>query len=187
MRAIYIFLGPPGAGKGTQAKKFSADQGIAHISTGDMLRASMQAGTEQGNQIKAIVDSGNLVSDDVVIDLIRDRISKADCENGFLLDGFPRTVPQAQALKQLLLESDEKLASAILFEVDEIELLARLSGRRDAEQRADDAEETQRKRIDVYHAQTAPLIAYYSEIGKLKRIDSNGTVEEVYEKLREVI
>ncbi len=186
MRKIYIFIGPPGAGKGTQAKSFCTDLGISHISTGDMLRASMQAGTELGNQVKTIVDSGSLVSDDLMIEMIRDRIAGADCVNGFVLDGFPRTVPQAEALDVLLAESGEKLKAVVLFEINQEVLLNRLTGRRNAEARADDNEEIQKKRLDVYNRQTAPLINFYEARNVLRIIDSNGTVEEVYRRLLEI-
>lgn len=186
MRKIYIFIGPPGAGKGTQAKSFSTDLGISHISTGDMLRASMQAGTELGNQVKAIVDSGSLVSDDLMIAMIRDRIAQADCVNGFVLDGFPRTVPQAEALEVLLAESGESIKAVVLFEIDQEELLSRLRSRRNAEARADDTEDTQKKRLEVYNKQTAPLIDFYAGKNALRKVDSNGTVEQVYSRLLEV-
>lgn len=183
MRKIFIFIGPPGAGKGTQAKTFAADLNISHISTGEMLRAAMQAGTELGNKVKAIVDSGSLVSDDLMISIIRDRIAESDCKNGFLLDGFPRTVPQAQAFEELLSESNESIKAVVLFEIDQSVLLARLTSRRNEENRADDSEETQLKRLEVYNKQTAPLIDFYATTNALKRIDSNGTVEEVYSRL----
>jgi len=186
MRKIFIFIGPPGAGKGTQAIAFSQKLGICHISTGDMLRSSMQAGTELGKQVKAKVDSGSLVSDDLMIMLIKDRIARSDCTSGFVLDGFPRTVPQAEAFKSLLSESDECIKAVVLFEIDQEVLLARLSGRRNAENRADDTEETQRKRLEVYNIQTAPLIDYYSQTDFLRRVDSNGSVEEVFNKLLEI-
>lgn len=183
MRSIYIFLGPPGAGKGTQAKIFSSKLGIAHISTGDMLRAAMQAGTELGNRVKSIVDSGSLVSDELMIAMIEGRIAEADCRKGFVLDGFPRTVPQAEALEVLLGTTNERVSSAVLFDIDQEVLLQRLCNRRSEENRADDNEETQRKRLDVYNKQTAPLIEYYTEKNNLKVVDSNGTMDQVSERL----
>ncbi len=186
MRRIFIFLGPPGAGKGTQAEMFGAERGLPHISTGAMLRASMDAGTALGNKVKAIVDSGSLVSDTLMIDLIRDRILQSDCSHGFLLDGFPRTTPQAEALDVLLKETSEKIEAAVLFNISEEVLMSRLSARRTTENRADDTTETQLKRIKVYEEQTAPLINYYKEKSLLVSIDSDGTVDEVKSRLLNV-
>lgn len=183
MRRIFIFLGPPGAGKGTQAEMFGAERGLPHISTGAMLRASMDAGTALGNKVKAIVDSGSLVSDALMIDLIRDRILQSDCSNGFLLDGFPRTTPQAEALDILLNETSEKVEAAVLFNITEEVLMSRLSARRTTENRADDTTETQLKRIKVYEEQTSPLINFYKEKSLLVSIDSDGTVDEVKSRL----
>ena len=186
MRRIFIFLGPPGAGKGTQAEMFGAERGLPHISTGAMLRASMDAGTELGNKVKAIVDSGSLVSDALMIDLIRDRVLQSDCLEGFLLDGFPRTIPQAEALDAFLSESSERIEAAVLFNISEEALMSRLTARRGTENRADDTTETQLKRIKVYEEQTAPLISFYREKSLLVSIDSNGTVDEVKSRLLDV-
>ena len=150
----YILLGPPGAGKGTQAKIFSSKVGLPHISTGDMLRESMKAGTEIGNCVKAIVDSGQLVSDELMVKIIEDRLSKIDCQKGFILDGFPRTIPQAENLDSLLKTKGETLTAAVLFDIKMTTLLSRLEARRQTESRVDDSTETQRERLKVYEAST---------------------------------
>ena len=181
-----ILLGAPGAGKGTQAKFITETFGIPQISTGDMLRAAVKAGTELGLQVKAVMDSGGLVSDDLIIALVKDRIAQADCEKGFLFDGFPRTIPQAEALVDAGVTIDHVLE---IF-VDDEEIVSRLSGRRvhpdsgrvyhlkynppkvegkddetgeDLVQREDDSEATVRKRLAVYHDQTEPLVSFYKE------------------------
>ncbi len=180
-----ILLGAPGAGKGTQAKFITEKYGIPQISTGDMLRAAVKAGSPLGLKVKEVMASGGLVSDETIIELIQERIKEADCKNGFLFDGFPRTIPQAEALKKQNIEID----AVVEINVDDEEIVSRLSGRRVHEgsgrvyhlkynppavdgkdddtgeplvQREDDKEETVRKRLQVYHSQTAPLIEYYS-------------------------
>lgn len=175
-----VFLGPPGAGKGTQAKLLSAKFGIAHISTGEMLREAVQMGTELGKQVQEIMNSGALVSDDIIIRLISDRIQVADCKKGFILDGFPRNLSQGEALGTLLKNSGKALEGVLYFVISQDELLRRLENRREAEGRVDDDSETQMKRISVYEEQTAPLVDYYSKLGLLKRIDSLGSVEQIH-------
>ncbi len=182
-----ILLGAPGAGKGTQAKFITERYRIPQISTGDMLRAAVKAGTDLGKQVKEIMDSGGLVSDDLIINLVKDRIQESDCENGFLFDGFPRTIPQAEALYS----ADISIDCVLEIQVDDEEIVSRLSGRRvhpgsgriyhiihnppaipgkdDATgeeliQRDDDKEETIRKRLNVYHEQTEPLVEYYKNL-----------------------
>ena len=184
-----ILLGPPGAGKGTQAAFITAKYGIPQISTGDMLRAAVKAGSELGLEAKKFMDAGGLVPDDVIIGLVQERIKQADCANGFLFDGFPRTIPQAEAMKNAAVDLDY----VIEIDVEDAEIVKRLSGRRvhpssgrtyhvifnppknegtdDATgeplvQRDDDKEETIRKRLDVYHKQTSQLVGYYSEWAK---------------------
>jgi adenylate kinase len=182
-----ILLGPPGAGKGTQASFITETFGIPQISTGDMLRAAVKTGSELGVAAKKIMDAGKLVSDDIIIGLVQERILEADCKNGFLLDGFPRTIPQAQALKDAHIEIDFVLE----IRVSDDEVVQRLSGR----QREDDQEETIRKRLVVYWEQTAPLIDYYQEEGKhsknrkpvFKVIDGGLSVDEVKDQILEVL
>ncbi|MEZ5894435.1 MAG: adenylate kinase [Parvularculaceae bacterium] len=182
---IVIFLGPPGAGKGTQAKHIVTRYGIPQLSTGDMLRAAVAAKTPIGLKAKAIMDAGNLVSDDVVGAIIEDRIAEEDCANGFLLDGFPRTVGQAEMLDRLLDNQDLAVDAVIELQVDEAALIDRLRNRiketlaRGEKPRADDNEETFAKRLGVYRDQTAPLIPYYRAQGKLRSIDGMGTVKAV--------
>ena len=202
-----ILLGPPGAGKGTQAQAICEAYSIPQISTGDMLRAAVKAGTELGNRVKDVMDSGGLVTDDIIIDLIKDRITQPDCKNGFLFDGFPRTTPQADALTNENIELDHVLEIA----VDDEQIISRMSGRRVHQgsgrvyhilfnkpqkegvddvtgeplvQREDDHEDTVRKRLGIYHDQTAPLINYYqkqSDAGSVKytSVDGAGEVADI--------
>ncbi|PRB75716.1 adenylate kinase [Pseudomonas sp. MYb185] len=203
-----ILLGAPGAGKGTQAQFICQRFGIPQISTGDMLRAAVKAGTELGKQVKEVMDSGGLVSDELIIGLIRERIAQDDCAKGFLLDGFPRTIPQAEALVEAQVSIDHVLEIA----VDDEEIVGRISGRRvhpgsgrvyhlqynppkeDGKddvtgealiQREDDKEETVRKRLQVYHTQTKPLVDFYQTLSaahgvpKCSRVEGVGSVEEI--------
>lgn len=182
---IVIFLGPPGAGKGTQAKHISATRGIPQLSTGDMLRGAVAAQTPIGLKAKAVMDAGNLVSDDIVAGIVAERIEAEDCKPGFLLDGFPRTLPQAEMLDEILERAGRKLDVVLELQVDEEALVDRLNSRiaetqaQGGEVRADDNEETFRKRLEVYREQTAPLIPYYAEKGLLKPVDGMATIEEV--------
>jgi adenylate kinase len=202
-----ILLGAPGAGKGTQAQYITEKYGIPQISTGDMLRAAVKAETELGLQAKEVMDSGGLVSDDIIIGLVKERITEADCENGFLFDGFPRTIPQAQAMVEEGVEIDHVVEIAVADE----EIVARLSGRRvhpgsgrvyhvrynppkqegvDDEtgealvQRDDDQEDTVRKRLEVYHSQTSPLIDFYQNMTgdpapAYHRVEGVGSVDDI--------
>lgn len=183
MKGIYVFLGPPGAGKGTQAKLFCSALKLAHISTGEMLREAMKAGTELGEKVKNIVDSGMLVSDDIMLELIKDRIQDADCSEGFVLDGFPRTLNQAKSLDELFRDRGLTLNASILFEISADTLFSRLEERRTSEARADDTAETQLERLRVYEESTAPLIAYYESTSRLKRVDANRSIEEVQQSV----
>ncbi len=182
---IVIFLGPPGAGKGTQAAHIVERYGVPQLSTGDMLRAAVAAETPVGLQAKAVMDAGNLVSDEIVGAIVADRIEEADCASGFLLDGFPRTVVQAEMLDGILAKKGRSVDSVIELKVDEAALVDRLRNRiketlaRGEEPRADDNEETFAKRLGVYRDQTAPLIPYYDGQGKLRAVDGMGTVEAV--------
>lgn len=207
-----ILLGPPGAGKGTQAERLKADFALAHISTGDMLRAQVAQGTELGEQAQRFMKAGELVPDEVIVDMITERIVLPDAHDGFLLDGFPRTVPQADALAAALEGLDRRLSAALLIEVPDDELVRRLAGRRvcvkspahiyhvdfdppkhegicDQDgsrliQREDDREDTIRRRLEVYHAQTAPLIDYYDGTGLLRRFDGMRSPNEVHDRIR---
>jgi len=211
-----ILLGGPGAGKGTQADFICAEYSIPKISTGDMLRAAVKAGTELGRQAKAVMDAGGLVSDDIILGLIRQRITEPDCARGFLFDGFPRTIPQAEGLDAIGVAIDRVVEIA----VDDEEIVRRMSGRRvhpasgrtyhtifnpprvagrdDVSgealvQRDDDQEETVRNRLHVYHAQTEPLIAFYAEKAgknanlKFARIDGVGSVEQIRERTSQAL
>ena len=182
---IVIFLGPPGAGKGTQASHIVGRYGIPQLSTGDMLRAAVAAGTPVGLKAKAIMDAGNLVSDDVVAAIIEERIEAPDCKPGFLLDGFPRTVAQADMLDEMLAKHGRSVDVVIELQVDEAALIDRLRNRiketlaRGETVRADDNEETFAKRLGVYRDQTAPLVPHYAGQGKLRSIDGMKAVEAV--------
>ena len=205
-----VLLGPPGAGKGTHGKIIATRYNIPTISTGDMIREAIKAGTEMGKAAKSIIDKGNLLADDIVIGLVKERIAADDCKNGFILDGFPRTVAQADALNQMGVEIDVALE---LFSTDE-EIVERLSGRRvcpvcgrtyhvvdnkpnvegkcddcDSEliTRADDTESTIRERLKVYHLQTEPLIEYYSKKGLHCSVHVTGELEEVSAKVKAVL
>ncbi len=182
---ILIFLGPPGAGKGTQAAHIVERYGIPQLSTGDMLRAAVAAETPVGKKAKAVMDAGNLVSDEIVGAIVEERIEADDCADGFLLDGFPRTLPQAEMLDAMLLKKGRRLDAVIELRVDDSVLIGRLRSRvaetraRGEEVRKDDNEETFKKRLDVYADQTAPLIPYYEKQGNLKVVDGMGSVEAV--------
>ena len=208
-----ILLGPPGAGKGTQAQFISENYAVPQVSTGDMLRAAIKAGSELGKKVKDVMDSGALVSDELIIALVEDRIQQADCVNGFLLDGFPRTIPQAQALKDAGIPID----FVVEISVDDDQIVSRLSGRRVHEgsgrvyhvehnppqtagkddvtgdaliQREDDREETIRNRLEVYHNQTEPLVAFYTELANsaehapaFKSVNGLGKLDEVQARI----
>jgi adenylate kinase len=180
-----ILLGPPGAGKGTQAQRLIAKHGIIQLSTGDMLRAAVAAGTPVGLRAKSIMDRGELVPDDVVVAIIADRIDKPDAKRGFVLDGFPRTVPQAQALDRLLAERSLKLDAVIELKVDEGILLRRIEKRvadmtaRGEKVRADDNPEVLKGRLSAYRVQTAPLAGYYAGKGMLKSVDGMASIDKV--------
>jgi len=176
-----ILLGPPGAGKGTQAKLLVDRHGIVQLSTGDMLRAAAAAGTPVGLRAKAIMDRGELVPDDVMVEIIAERIARPDCVRGFILDGFPRTIAQAEALEELLEKRGIRLDAVVEISVDEQMLFDRIEGRarETGGARADDNAETLRKRLAVYRAQTAPLVDFYRRKGRLRTVDGMKTVEEV--------
>ncbi|MCP4035723.1 MAG: adenylate kinase [bacterium] len=178
-----VFLGPPGAGKGTQAKRLAAARGVLHISTGDMLRAAVAAGTPLGLKAKAIMDSGKLLSDDVIAAVVEERLAQDDCSAGVLLDGFPRTLVQAELLSGILDRLGRTLGHVALLEVPNDELERRMLERA-KEGRADDTPEVIRRRLEIYAEETAPLIGYYDERGLLRRIDGLGSIDEVTERVR---
>jgi len=185
-----ILLGPPGAGKGTQAQRLQETYGLIQLSTGDMLRAAVKAGTEVGRQAEAIMARGDLVPDEVVVGIIADRIEQPDAKKGYILDGFPRNVVQAEALDRMLAGKGTKLDAVVELEVDDKILLGRIQGR--AAQtaggpRADDNAEALAKRLTVYHAQTAPLVAYYKKQGVLKGVDGMKDIDDVTRQIEAVL
>jgi len=210
-----ILLGPPGAGKGTQAKRLQETHGLVQLATGDMVRAVIASGSELGQRVKAIYDAGRLVPDDIIIDMIAARIDEPDCAGGFILDGFPRTVPQAEALDAMLAERGRKLDHVILMEVDEAELIARIVGRlicpvcgasyhehfnrprvdgkcdncggADLVHRADDRPEAVATRLEAYRNQTAPILPYYRARGILRSVDGMASIDEVTRQIEAVL
>jgi adenylate kinase len=211
---ILVLLGPPGSGKGTQAKRLIAERKWPQLSTGDMLRAAIANGTELGKQAKSFMDQGALVPDEVVIGLISERIQQADAQEGFVLDGFPRTIPQAEALDKMLSAGSKKIDRAVQFEIPDAELVRRLSGRRTCPkcnsmfhiesarpkadgicdscgtmlvQRDDDKPEVIQKRLEVYHRQTSPLVQYYKQKKLLRTIDATQSPEAVSRLLAQSI
>ncbi len=210
-----ILLGPPGAGKGTQAEHLHASLRLAKLSTGDMLRASAASGSELGLKLKSIMAAGQLVSDDIMIDLIRDRIREADCAPGFILDGFPRTIPQAEALDAMLEAEGKSLNVVIELKVNDSELIARVSGRFSCaacgagyhdsfkrpkqegvcdscgasafKRREDDNAATMAKRLEAYNLQTAPILPYYAKRGLLKSIDGMAPIDEVTRQINALV
>jgi adenylate kinase len=208
-----VLLGPPGSGKGTQAKRIEQIHGITQLATGDMLRAATLSGSELGLRVKSIMDSGQLVPDGIIIGMIADRIGQPDCRNGFVLDGFPRTLAQAQALDEML--AQRRLNHVIEFEVDEAALVERLAGRFNCQQcgasyherdnrpkvdgvcdvcgacefvcRADDRPETVKARLDVYHHQTAPILPYYRERCILRTVDGMADIDTVTREIEKIL
>ncbi|MDJ0787342.1 MAG: adenylate kinase [Myxococcota bacterium] len=182
-----LLLGPPGAGKGTQAKILVERLGIPQISTGDMLRAAVSAGTPVGVEAKSYMDAGKLVPDEVVIGVAEERLRQDDAGSGFILDGFPRTVAQAEALDALLEKLSVRLECCVSLTVDEDELVGRLLKRAEIEGRSDDNEESIRTRMQEYRAKTEPLVAYYREHGVLAEVDGLGDIEEVAKRVEGAI
>ena len=212
-----ILFGPPGAGKGTQAKRLQKSRGLIQLSTGDMLRAAVAAGTEYGKKAKEIMEKGELVPDEVVINIISERLDEDDVKNapGVIFDGFPRTVAQAEALDKMLAEKGMKLDAVVVLDVDDEALVERITGRftcakcgkgyhekferpkvegvcdecgsTEFTRRADDNEETVRQRLEAYHAQTSPLIAYYEKAGIVKHVDGMASIDEVTKQIEQVL
>jgi adenylate kinase len=178
-----VLLGPPGAGKGTQAAQMACRFGAPHIATGDIFRANVAEGTELGRAAQEYMDLGDLVPDDVVIAMVMERLAEDDCAAGFVLDGFPRTVNQAEALDRRLAGLGTPLEAALSFDVTEEELLRRLAGRAVAQHRADDAEQTIRHRLEVFAIKTRPLIDYYARRGLLINVDAIGPIEVVTKRI----
>jgi adenylate kinase len=210
-----ILLGPPGAGKGTQAKRLELTRGLVQLATGDMLRAAVAVGSPLGSRVKAIMDAGRLVPDDIIIEMIAERIDRPDCANGFILDGFPRTVPQAEALDHMLAAIGRNLDYVILMEVDEAALIDRISGRFSCRQcgasyhevynrpkiegicdicgsrefihRADDRADAVATRLEAYRNQTAPILPYYRDRGILRRVDGMAEIDAVTRQIEAVL
>ncbi|MFB2531205.1 adenylate kinase [Paracoccus sp. p4-l81] len=212
---VYILLGPPGAGKGTQARLLEERFGLVQLSTGDLLRAAVAQGTEAGRAAEAVMKAGGLVSDDIVLAILRDRLAEPDTANGIILDGFPRTAGQAAALDGLLAAGGQKVTAAISMEVDDEAMVTRVAGRSTCatcgegyhdsfkqpatpgvcdkcggtsfKRRADDNAETARERLKAYHDQTAPLIAHYDALGVLKRTDAMADIAEVAREMAVIV
>jgi adenylate kinase len=178
-----VLLGPPGAGKGTQAVKICERYAIPHISTGDMLRQQVASGSPLGNKVKSILDSGELVTDDIIMEVVEARLSQPDCKSGFLLDGIPRTVAQAQSLATLLPKMGAARLKVLQINVADEVLLERIQGRQGQSSRSDDTSEVAAKRLKVYWEQTAPVANYYEQHGNLIKLDGLGTVDEVFERI----
>jgi adenylate kinase len=215
MGPVLILLGPPGAGKGTQARMLEEDFGLVQLSTGDLLRAAVAAGTEAGKKAKAVMEAGQLVSDDIVLAILKDRMAQPDVARGVILDGFPRTGAQAAALDRLLAAAGARVTAAISLEVEDEAMIARVSGRSTCatcgegyhdefkhpatagvcdkcggtafKRRADDTAETVRERLSAYHAQTAPLIAHYDRLSVLERVPAMGSIADIRATLTDIV
>lgn len=182
-----VLLGGPGAGKGTQAVKLKEHYGIPHISTGEVLREARTAGTELGKKAAEYMDAGKLLPDDIIIGIIGEKLDMPEMKNGFLFDGFPRTIPQAEGLNEMLNSKGKSLDSVVSIEVPDEIVIERLLKRAEIEGRSDDNRETIENRLKVYYEQTEPLKKYYQDSGLLKSIDGVGTVNEIFERIKAVL
>jgi adenylate kinase len=182
-----VLLGPPGSGKGTQATLLVEQLGVPHISTGALLRNAAKRGTELGLKAKALTDKGELVPDDVISDMIEERLSRADVANGFILDGYPRNLAQAESLEALLERLDQPVDEAILIDIKPEIIIKRIARRAQEEGRADDTEETVRNRLQVYAEQTAPLADYYAQRGLLTKVLGEGSVDDIFQRILSIL
>ena len=212
---VLILLGPPGAGKGTQARMLQEQFGLVQLSTGDLLRAAVAAGTEAGKIAKSVMESGGLVSDDIVLAILADRLAEPDCANGVVLDGFPRTTAEAEALDELLERTGQRINAAVSLEVDDAKMVIRIAGRftcgdcgegyhdtfkptkladtcdtcggTNMTRRADDNAKTVMSRLDAYQSQTAPLIAYYADKGALRPVNAMGDIQNIRMQIADIV
>jgi adenylate kinase len=182
-----VLLGAPGSGKGTQAALLVEELDLPHISTGELLRSAVKAGSELGLKAKVVMDRGELVSDEIMLGLIEERLSQADMSGGFILDGYPRNIVQAQALDVLLARLEQPVDEALQIDIDVDMVVSRIAKRAAEEGRSDDTEETVRKRMEVYAAQTAPVVDYYGNKGVLSRVLGEGSIEEVFQRIRGIL
>jgi len=182
-----VIMGAPGSGKGTQAALIVEELGLDHISTGDLLRAAVAAGTELGKQAKEVMDRGELVSDDIVLGLLEERLQEGSAGSGFILDGFPRNIAQAEALDALLERIGQPVDEALQIDIDEEQVVARIAKRAALEGRSDDTEETVRNRLKIYGEQTAPVVDFYAGKGILSRVLGEGSIEEVFQRIKGVL
>jgi len=182
-----VLLGAPGSGKGTQATRLKEHLQVPHISTGDLLRAEVAAGSKLGREAKAVMDCGNLVSDEILLGMLEERLARPDTANGFILDGYPRNLAQAAALDKLLARIGRPMDFAVQLEVPTDLLVERIAGRATAEGRADDSPESVRNRLDIYDCQTAPVIDFYRQHGKLTVVDGVGSLDDVFNRILEAL
>ena len=182
-----VILGPPGAGKGTQARRIAAERGVVHVATGDIIRAAIASGSELGRRVKAIYDRGDLLPDELTVELVRDRLAADDASSGFVMDGFPRTIQQADALDDLLAELGREVSIAFEFQVPQSVAVERMLGRALEEGRSDDTTETIHRRFEVFRRETAPLVAYYRSRGILVGIHADRSVNEVFAQIEQAL
>jgi adenylate kinase len=186
-KLVLVFLGPPGVGKGTQAAKLASELNLPHISTGDIFRDHLKRNTELGRMAREFMDDGRLVPDKLVVDLVADRTSQADCERGYILDGFPRTVNQAEELDRVLTNRMEGVSAVLYFDAPREVVIERISGRARKEGRSDDTPETVKKRLEEYDEQTGPLVPHFREMGLLHEFEATRTIDEIYAQVRSTV